>query len=162
MNSSIVINKILELNYKGFKEAYIRQIEDINYNQLSFDERLYDLLDSEYLYLKIKEEMNFKLSRIKDKQAVIEEIDYLPQRKLNKSLILSLASMNFLKAKQNIIINGKQVLENLLAQAIGNRAINEGFTVYYIRTSTLLEEIKLSRIDGSYTNLVKDLQDINF
>jgi hypothetical protein len=51
--------------------------------------------------------MNFKLSRIKDKQAVIEEIDYLPQRKLNKSLILSLASMNFLKAKQNIIINGK-------------------------------------------------------
>ena len=31
MNSSIVINKILELNYKGFKEAYIRQIEDINY-----------------------------------------------------------------------------------------------------------------------------------
>ena len=44
MNSSIVINKILKLNYKGFKEAYIRQIEDINYNQLSFDERLYDLL----------------------------------------------------------------------------------------------------------------------
>ena len=44
MNSSIVINKILELNYKGFKEAYIRQIEDINYNQLSFDERLYDLI----------------------------------------------------------------------------------------------------------------------
>ena len=78
MNSSIVINKILELNYKGFKEAYIRQIEDINYNQLSFDERLYDLLDSEYLYLKNKRvEMNFKLSRIKDKQAVIEEIDYL-------------------------------------------------------------------------------------
>jgi len=97
--------------------------------------------------------MNFKLSRIKDKQAVIEEIDYLPQRKLNKSLILSLASMNFLKAKQNIIINGKTGTgKSFLAQAIGNRAIHEGFTVYYIRTSTLLEEIKLSRIDGSYTN----------
>ena len=157
MNSSIVINKILELNYKGFKEAYIRQIEDINYNQLSFDERLYDLLDSEYLYLKNKRvEMNFKLSRIKDKQAVIEEIDYLPQRKLNKSLILSLASMNFLKAKQNIIINGKTGTgKSFLAQAIGNRAINEGFTVYYIRTSTLLEEIKLSRATGTYTNLLK-------
>ena len=110
MNSSIVINKILELNYKGFKEAYIRQIEDINYNQLSFDERLYYLLDSEYIYMFLKNkriEMNFKLSRIKDKQAVLEELDYSPKRKLNKSLILSLASMNFLKAKQNIIINGK-------------------------------------------------------
>lgn len=30
MYSSIVINKILDLNYKGFKEAYIRQTEDVN------------------------------------------------------------------------------------------------------------------------------------
>ncbi len=45
--------------------------------------------------------------------------------------------------------------KSFLAQALGNRAIYEGFTVYYIRTSTLLEEIKLSRIDGTYTNLVK-------
>ena len=83
-------------------------MEDVNYHQLSFDERLYDLLDSEYMFLKNKRiSMNFKLSRIKDKQAVLEELDYDPKRKLNKSLILSLASMNFLKAKQNIIINGK-------------------------------------------------------
>ncbi|KLE02136.1 ATP-binding protein, partial [Aliarcobacter butzleri] len=127
------------------------------YHQLSFDERVYDLLDSEYMFLKNKRiEMNFKLSRIKDKQAVLEELDYSPKRKLNKSLILSLASMNFLKAKQNIIINGKTGCgKSFLAQALGNRAIHEGFTVYYIRTSTLLEEIKLSRIDGTYTNLVK-------
>ena len=157
MNRSTVIDKISDLNYKGFKEAYIRQMEDVNYHQLSFDERVYDLLDSEYMFLKNKRiEMNFKLSRIKDKQAVLEELDYSPKRKLNKSLILSLASMNFLKAKQNIIINGKTGCgKSFLAQALGNRAIHEGFTVYYIRTSTLLEEIKLSRIDGTYTNLVK-------
>ena len=108
MNSSTIIDKINDLNYKGFKEAYLRQMEDVNYNQLSFDERLYDLLDSEYMFLKNKRiAMNFKLSRIKDKQAVLEELDYSPKRKLNKSLILSLASMNFLKTKQNIIINGK-------------------------------------------------------
>ena len=43
MNSSTVIDKISDLNYKGFKEAYIRQMEDVNYHQLSFDERVYDL-----------------------------------------------------------------------------------------------------------------------
>ena len=43
-------------------------MEDVNYHQLSFDDRLYDLLDSEYMYLKNKRiEMNFKLSRIKEK-----------------------------------------------------------------------------------------------
>ena len=51
MNSSTVIDKISDLNYKGFKEAYIRQMEDVNYHQLSFDERVYDLLDSEYMLL---------------------------------------------------------------------------------------------------------------
>ena len=42
-----------------------------------------------------------------------------------------------------------------MAQAFGIRAIQSGFTVYYTRTATLLEDIKFARIDGSYTNLVK-------
>ena len=79
MNSSTVIDKINDLNYKGFKEAYERHLEEINYNQLSFDERLFDLLESEYMFLKNKRvSMNFRLSRIKDKQAVLEELDYDP------------------------------------------------------------------------------------
>lgn len=41
---------------------------------------------------------------------------------------------------------------------MNNRAIHEGFTVYYIRTSTLLEKIKLSRIDGTYTNLFEIIE----
>ena len=144
-NSLIIISAIFTL-------ISFQTTELNNYGMHSFY-----LLDSEYMFLKNKRiEMNFKLSRIKDKQAVLEELDYSPKRKLNKSLILSLASMNFLKAKQNIIINGKTGCgKSFLAQALGNRAIHEGFTVYYIRTSTLLEEIKLSRIDGTYTNLVK-------
>ena len=34
MNHTTVINKISELGYKGLKEAYLRQIEDINYHDL--------------------------------------------------------------------------------------------------------------------------------
>jgi DNA replication protein DnaC len=43
----------------------------------------------------------------------------------------------------------------MISQALGNRAIIDGFTVYYIRTATLLEDIKLARLSGSYTNLIK-------
>ncbi|MFK7779995.1 MAG: ATP-binding protein, partial [Candidatus Gracilibacteria bacterium] len=35
------------------------------------------------------------------------------------------------------------------------RAIIDGYRAYYIRTPSLLEEIKISRIDGTYTNLLK-------
>ena len=157
MNHTIVLNLINELGYKGFKEAYIRQMEDINYNTLSFEERLYQLLDAQDLFLKNKRTaMNLKLSKIKNKQALLENIDYDPKRKLNKAQILSLASMDFIRAHQNIIINGKCGSgKTFLAEALGVRAIEEGFTVYAIRTATLLQEISLARIDGSYTNLVK-------
>ena len=45
--------------------------------------------------------------------------------------------------------------KSFAAQSLGNRAILDGFKVYYIRVPTLLEEIKLSRADGTYTNLLK-------
>lgn len=157
MNQTTLINKINDLNYKGFKEAYLRQIEDVNYHNLSFEDRLYNLLDSEYAYLQNKRiQMNFRLSKIKDKQAVIEEIEYLPKRQINKGQILSLITMDFIRKHQNIIITGKTGTgKSYIAQALANRAIIEGFKAYYVPTPSLLEEIKISRIDGTYINLLK-------
>ena len=157
MTQTTVINKINDLNYQGFKEAYLKQIEDVNYHSLTFEDRLYNLLDSQYIFLQNKRiAMNSRLSKIKDKQACMEEIDYSPRRNLNKAQILSFVTMDFIRAKQNIIITGKSGSgKSFLSQALGNRAIIEGFTAYYIRTANLLEEIRVSRIDGTYTNLIK-------
>jgi DNA replication protein DnaC len=157
MTQTTVINKINDLNYKGFKEAYLRQIEDVNYHSLTFEDRLYNLLDSEYIFLQNKRIiMNSRLSKIKDKQAIVEELDYSSRRNLNKAQILSFITMDFLRAKQNIIITGKTGTgKSYLAQALGNRSIIDGFTAYYVRTTSLLEDIKVARIDGTYTNLIK-------
>jgi len=157
MNHTTIINKLNELNYKGFKEAYVHQSEDVNYNTLPFDERLYQLLDAQDIFLRNKRiTMNHRLSKIKDKQAAIDAIDFNPRRKINKSQILSLASLGFINAQQNIIITGKTGTgKSYIAQALANRAIIDGYRAYYIRTPSLLEEIKISRIDGTYTNLLK-------
>ncbi len=45
--------------------------------------------------------------------------------------------------------------KSYIAQALANRAIYDGYRVYYTRAPSLLEEIRISRIDGSYTNLLK-------
>ena len=58
MNSSTVIDKISDLNYKGFKEAYIRQMENVNYHQLSFDERVYDLQKTETFEHSFRKHLN--------------------------------------------------------------------------------------------------------
>ena len=51
MNQTTVLNKINDLSYKGLKEGYLRQIEDPNYLSLSFDERLYSLLEAQEIYV---------------------------------------------------------------------------------------------------------------
>jgi DNA replication protein DnaC len=108
MDHTTIINKLTELSFKGFKEAYLHQIEDVNYDTLSFEDRLYQLLDAQDIFLRNKRIiMNHRLSKIKDKQAALDAIDYTPSRKINKTQILSLAALNFIHAKQNIIITGK-------------------------------------------------------
>ena len=157
MDHTTIINKLTELGYKGFKEAYLYQIEDVNYDTLSFEDRLYQLLDAQDIFLRNKRiVMNHRLSKIKDKQAALDAIDYTPSRKINKTQILSLAALNFIHAKQNIIITGKTGTgKSYLAQALANKAIIDGYRVYYVRTPSLLEEIKIARLDGTYTNLLK-------
>ena len=68
MNHTTVINKISELGYKGLKDAYLRQMEDVNYHNISFEDRLYQLLDAQDIFINNKKvSMNLKLSKIKDK-----------------------------------------------------------------------------------------------
>ena len=160
MNNTTIIQKLSELNYNGAKAAYVRQSEDINYQNLSFNGRLYNLLESQEIYLaNQKISMLQKLSKIKDKQASIANIDYLPKRKINKQLILELASMNFIKSYQNVIVSGCTGSgKSFFIQALGNRAIENGYRTYYIRVPTLLEEIKIARATGTYINTLKKYQ----
>ncbi len=157
MNQTTVLNKINDLNYQGFKEAYLRQIEDTNYHSLSFEERVYNLLDSQELFIHNRKiATNLRASKIKDKQAAVEDIEYLAKRNLDRQSIQALIAMDFIRNHQNIIITGKTGTgKSFLAQALANRAIQDGFKVYYVRVPTLLEDIKISRADGTYTNLLK-------
>ena len=157
MNQTTIINKLNDLKYNGFKTAYLRQLEDTNYSKLSFDERIYNLLEAQEIYLDNNRiSINLRLSKIKDKQASLEDIEYSVKRKIDKSVIKDLANMNFIRNHHNVIITGYTGTgKSYISQALGNRAIIDGFRVYYIRVPTLLEEIKVSRATGTYTNLLK-------
>ena len=157
MNQTTLINKINDLNYQGLKEAYLRQIEDTSYHQLSFEERLYNLLDSQEIFLHNKRiATNLRASKIKDKLAAVEDIEYNTKRNIDRQSMQALITMDFIRNHQNIIITGKTGTgKSFAAQALANRAILDGFKVFYIREPTLLEEIKIARADGTYTNLLR-------
>jgi len=142
-----------QLGFTGFKTALLRQSDDANYAQLPFEERLYQLLESEQ-----NERSDKKIKRLlsqaklKDIQATLEELEYSAKRGLDRSVILSLASCEYITKGQNILITGATgVGKSFLAQAFAKRAIFEGYSARYYRVTRLLEEIKLARLDGTYT-----------
>ena len=163
MNQETIIDKINELKLEGFKTAYIRQVEDRSYDKLSFNEKLYNLLEAQDIFQHNRKiQMNFKMSKIKDKQASLTDIVYTTSRGINKEQIQNLANMDFIRNYQNIIITGKTGTgKSYLAQALLNRSIMDGFKAYYVRVPTILEEITIARADGTYTNFLRKIAKYN-
>ena len=153
MTTATLTMQLDTLGLIGFKRALVRQSEDPNYAKVSFEERLYQLLEAE-----ASERANRKIKRLlaqaklKDKQASLDALEYSPKRGLDRSTILSLASGEYVIKGQNILITGATGTgKSFLAQALAKQAIFEGYSARYYRVTRLLEEIKLARLDGSYT-----------
>lgn len=153
ITTSTLLEQTTTLSLSGFKQSLLLQSEDTKYNSLSFEERLFHLFEAE-----INQRQDKRIKRMlsaanfKDKTASLEQIQYLPKRKLDKSLILSLANGDFINKNQNVLLTGATGTgKSFLMQAFARRCINLGHTTKYYRTSTLLEEIRASRLDGSYT-----------
>lgn len=159
ITTSTLLEQTTMLSLSGFKQSLLLQSEDIKYQSLSFEERLFHLFEAE-----INQRQDKRIKRMltqanfKDKNASLEQIQYLPKRKLDKSLILSLANGDFITKNQNILLNGATGTgKSFLMQALARRCINLGHSTKYYRVATLLEEIKASRLDGSYTKTLAKL-----
>ena len=148
-----IIQQAIQLNLSGFKESLQLQSEDVKYSSLSFEQRLFALFEAEINLRQDKKIKRFlNAAKLKDKLASLDQIKYLPKRKIDKSVILSLASCDFITNSQNVLITGATGTgKSYLAQALARRAISLGYPAKYYRIATLLEEIKASRLDGSYT-----------
>jgi DNA replication protein DnaC len=151
------------LGFSGFKSALQRQSEDTSFSQLSFEERLYGLLEAEKSERRDKKiKRLISQAKLKDKQAALDMIEYSAKRGLDRSYILSLASGEYIKKRQNILITGATgVGKSFLAQALAKQAVFEQFSARYYRVSRLLEEIKIARLDGNYTKTLQKLSRID-
>jgi DNA replication protein DnaC len=159
MTLSTLNQQLNTLGLMGFKSSLEKQADNPSYSKLSFEERLYHLLESE-----INERSNKKIKRLltqakfKDRQASMDGVEYSANRGLDRLVILSLATCEFIKKHQNILITGATgVGKSFLAQALAKQAIFEGYSAGYYRIARMLEEIKLARLDGTYTKTLNKI-----
>lgn len=159
MRNEETLRKLMNMKLSGMAEAYARQTEDTTFNELSFDQRLELIVDYEY-----SKRRSNRIARLRKQacfvnpEAAIEDIEYHPDRHLDKELILELATGTYIQNKRNIILmgasgNGK----TWLANAFGMHACRNFYKVRYTRLPDLLDEfvVAKTRADGSYRKLLK-------
>src|SRR5699024_1600835 len=84
-----------------------------------------------------------KVATFIEQNASIEDIEYHEDRRLNKDLILKLASGSYILDKHNIVLKGATGSgKSFLASAFGVSACRQFYKVKYIRLPELLDEFE--------------------
>ncbi|SOB75314.1 DNA replication protein DnaC [Marinobacter sp. LV10R510-11A] len=156
------LDKLHALKLTGMAAALADQSATPDITELSFEERLGLLVDRE-----MTERDNRRLtSRLRRAglrhTAVLEDLDYRNSRGLDKGLIQSLASCQWVKEHLNVLVTGPTgVGKTWLACALAHKACREGYTAQYVRLTRLLRELTIAKGDGQYPKLLTNLAKVD-
>jgi DNA replication protein DnaC len=136
------LERLQSFKLTGFVDALITQMNGTQYQDLSFEDRLTLLIDSEYTRrLDARTRRMLKEAKLPN-SATIEELDFSIQRGLQKRLVLELAQGNWLSQGTNLIITGPTGTgKTYLGSAISNTLIVKGFTVRFQRSNHWLADL---------------------
>jgi DNA replication protein DnaC len=152
------LDKLHQLRLTGMARALASQTQSPEISQLSFDERLGLIVDSEFAERESRQNAA-RLKRAKLKQAATpEDVDYRHRRGLDRALFTRLMTGRWVSEHQNILICGPTGIgKTYLACALANQACRQGRSALYVRLTRLLPALAIGRGDGSYPKLLTKL-----
>jgi len=157
MMNSETVEKLRSMKLGAMARYFDKQLSDIDISSLTFEERFGILVDVEWTTRR-----NNKLKRLiraaaySEPDAALENIEYTPDRNLDRALLERLASCEYILKFRNVILlgvsgSGKTYISN----ALGMKANRNFMTVKYIRLPELLADMAIARSDGTYKKVLK-------
>jgi DNA replication protein DnaC len=139
---------------------YKRQEELPAMASLPFDDRLSMMTNAEETARYDKKVSRFlRQAHLREAQASLENVDFRPERKLDKAQVARLSDCRWIKEARSMLITGPcGTGKTYLASAFGNAACRLGFSVRSYRVPRLLIDLQISRGDGSWNKLLADLK----
>jgi len=128
------------------------------YRDFSFEERFGLIIDAEWTKRQGSKLARYiKKARFAEPHASIEDIEYYPDRKLDKSEMIRLSTCQYIIENHHIILesasgNGK----TYISCALGNAACRKLKTVRYVRMPELLDDLNFAKACGTFKKIVKE------
>lgn len=156
------VSKLHEMKLSVMAQSFREQTSNHELIGLPFEDRFSLIVDAEWASRK-SNRLN-RLIRSAEYAlpgATVENIEYLPDRKLDKTLISRLASCAYVLEANNVIILGATGAgKTYLASALGMAANRNFYAVRYVRLPDLLSELAISRGDGTYRKIMKKYKQV--
>ena len=139
----------------GFHHAYTEQLTHEGFREISFDDRMALLIDREELN-RANRTIASRVGRAKfKKNACYEDLKPSAVQGLDRTMIQSLGSCDFIRQKHNLIVTGPSGSgKTFLTTALAHRACLSGFTARYYRAPGLLVDLDGARQDGRFRRVL--------
>ncbi len=156
MSKQVTIDKMIEMRLTAMADAFAVQADDPKMLDIPFADRVAMLVDTEYTSRKSNRlKRLIKGAEFEQPDAHIADVNYTDGRKLNKDLILRLASCEYITEYRNVFITGKTGSgKTYLGCALGMEACKQYYKTYFIRLPDLLMALAEARENGNYLKVL--------
>jgi DNA replication protein DnaC len=150
------------LKLAGMAEAYAEQLAQPQSDSLGFDQRFAALVEREAAWRENRRlKRLLQQARLKQ-QACVEDIDYRHSRSLERRVMASLITCDWIRRHQNLCLTGPTGCgKTWLACSLGNQACRQGLSALYLRASRWWEDLRQAHNDGTFSRRLQQLARVN-
>lgn len=153
------LEKLRQMRLYGMHDAFKTSLENTLKEQMTQDQFIFHLVSSEWDNRRNRAiERAIKAANFRY-NACLEDIDYTFERGLDRNQVDRLAGLEFIKESKDMLITGPTGTgKSYLATALGYKACQEGYRVFYASTAKLMSQLKIAKVKGTVLNDFKRIE----
>lgn len=154
--------QLSQLRLHGMSSSWQALLETKRHHELTLSDGLEILLQAE-----LQDRENKRFERLKKSarfryQASVEELHMDASRGLDKEIISTLATGEYISKGESILITGATGCgKSFIASALGHHACAQGYKVVYFNIQKLLLRTKMARVEGTIYKVLEKIAKTN-